>query len=170
MNKILTLCIAFCGSVLVACAPSAEPLNAKDQAVLDLVKSHLSESQEVEEFSVDWGTRIHVANTDWMDLDLRSVIDSVGDFLLENESIINVIDKTNNGLNPKANAFGHVVSYRTKDMPFCSNLVAVFLPDSTQLTIYPVDYTDEDHSIYYAGKDKSLYKTLIRNLNKSLTK
>lgn len=138
--------------------------------MLDRVVNHLSEPLEIEDFSVDWTTRIQVANSDWMNVNLQSVNDSIGDFLVENDDIINITEKTDDRFVPKANAFGYVVAYRTKDMPFSSNVMAVFLPDSTQLTIYPVDYTDEDHSIYYAGKDKSLYKILIRNLNKLSTK
>ena len=166
-SNLILLCGAFC---LLSCAEKSmkAQLDEREQIILQKVQERDASLSDLEEFTVQWDTRIPVVNTDDMDLDLQAWVDSLQVGSVEQLDLEQLFTQKDGRFRAKPNAFGYLVTYRQKGLPFAANVVAVFSADSSQVSIHGADYTDENHALYYAGEQKGLYKQLqklTRKLN-----
>lgn len=156
--------------LLVACtSQDSLVLDEREQALCTQLQEIKPETKDLTVFTVDWSNRMAVVNTDWMTVDLQAQNDTLLSAGIEGQNLEQVAQLKDERYRALPNAFGYLITYQTKDMPFANNMVAVFSSDSTQMSIEPVDYTDENHSVYYAGAQKNTYKTLLKTLRKLQT-
>ena len=162
--------MALFGALLcLSCADKSTKLqlDEREQVILQKVQERDASLTDLEEFAVKWDTRIPVMNTDYLEQDLKVWVDSVQAGQVDHLDLEQLFTLKDDRYHTKPNAFGYLVTYRQKGLPFAANVVAVFPTDSSQVSIHGVDYTDENHSVYYAGEQKNLYKQL-QNLMRTL--